>query len=235
MAAQDVLTRLDELCNARKAQETFDAVTDALKANPTDVELRWRLARGHFELADLKPTDKEWRLTHLNKGLDIISAALVEFPEHWAVNKWYAILLSSTGDLIGTKEKLQNAYKIKEYASKAASLKPDDATTQHLLGRWCFGVANIGWMERKLASALFATPPQSSFEEALPYFLKCQELVDATNLPNLRNLVFLGDTCIQLKQTENAKKWYDRAAKSSPANDTEKLLVEDAQKKLNKL
>ena len=35
--------------------------------------------------------------------------------------------------------------------------------------RWCYGIANIGWMERKLASTLFATPPESSFEEcALP-------------------------------------------------------------------
>lgn len=37
----------------------------------------------------------------------------------------------------------------------------------HVLGRWCFAVSNIGWMERSLASALFASPPSSSFQEAL--------------------------------------------------------------------
>lgn len=42
-----------------------------------------------------------------------------------------------------------------------------DQTLNHLLGRWCFAVASISWMERKLASAIFASPPESSYDEAL--------------------------------------------------------------------
>jgi hypothetical protein len=34
-----------------------------------------------------------------------------------------------------------------------------------------------GWLERTAASALFATPPTSTFDEALTYFLACNELV----------------------------------------------------------
>jgi len=194
------------------------------------VELRWRAGRAHFDLADLKE-DKEWRATNLNKGLEIVTAVLKDAPENWAVNKWYAILLSAVGDLIGTKEKLQNAYKIKEHAVKAATLKPDDSTTQHLLGRWCFSVANIGFIERKLASALFATPPESSFQEALGYFLKCQELCDAVNQTNLRNLVFLGDTYVAMKDKAKAKPWYERAASYAPKTELDKTLVADAAKK----
>lgn len=52
-----------------------------------------------------------------------------------------------------------------------------DPTVQHILGRWCFSVASVGFIERKLASVIFATPPESSFEEALPYFLKHEELL----------------------------------------------------------
>jgi hypothetical protein len=42
-----------------------------------------------------------------------------------------------------------------------------DQTLNHLLGRWCYAVASVSWMERKLASAIFATPPESSYDEAL--------------------------------------------------------------------
>eukprot|EP01116_Phalansterium_solitarium_P006070 TRINITY_DN18386_c0_g1_i1.p1 TRINITY_DN18386_c0_g1~~TRINITY_DN18386_c0_g1_i1.p1 ORF type:complete len:236 (+),score=105.11 TRINITY_DN18386_c0_g1_i1:92-799(+) len=232
MADSATIEKLEQLCHEKKFQECYDALVEALKTNPTDPELRWRFARAHFELVELKPNDKEFKSTYLNKGLEIITAVLAEYPENASAHKWYAILLSSVGDLLGTKEKLQNAFKIKEHAVKAATLKPDDSTAQHLLGRWCFSVANIGFIERKLASALFTAPPESSFQEALGYFLKCQELCDAQNVSNLRNLVFLGDTYIALKDKANAKPWYERAAGFTAITALEKELVVEAAKKL---
>jgi len=230
MADAATLANIDQLCTDKKFQEAYDAANEALKATPSDPELRWRFARAHFDLADLKD-DKEWKSAQLNKGLEIITAVLQDAPEHWAVNKWYAILLSGVGDFVGTKEKLQNAFKIKEHAVKAATLKPDDSTTQHLLGRWCFSVAGIGFFDRKIASVLFAAPPESSYDEALGYFTKCQELCDASGQVNLRNLVFLGDTYVALKDKSKAKPWYERAASQEPRTDLEKTLVADAAKK----
>lgn len=34
----------------------------------------------------------------------------------------------------------------------------------------------LSWVERKLAATLFATPPESTIEDALKYFLKAEEL-----------------------------------------------------------
>ena len=42
----------------------------------------------------------------------------------------------------------------------------------HLLGHWCYRVAAMSWMERKAASSLFGTPPESTYQETLDYFLK---------------------------------------------------------------
>ncbi len=47
-----------------------------------------------------------------------------------------------------------------------------DQTLNHLYGRWCYAVAGISWLERKLAATFFATPPESSYEEALKYFVQ---------------------------------------------------------------
>lgn len=49
---------------------------------------------------------------------------------------------------------------------------PEDRTLLHLHGRWCYNVAELSWMERKLASALFGEPPKSNYDEALESFLQ---------------------------------------------------------------
>ena len=124
--------------------------------------------------------------------------------------------LGQASGLLGTKEKIQQSFRIKEEADKALEKLPDDASTHFLLGKWCLGVCNLGcasppspqppaagaasraaalpalsagpslavrdrllltraWghagVERKAASAFFATPPESSYEEALGYML----------------------------------------------------------------
>jgi hypothetical protein len=71
----------------------------------------------------------------LTKGLEFAQLALKQNPNHYAGYKWVAINLSALGDLLSTKEKIENAFKIKENAVKALELKPDDATTCHMLGR----------------------------------------------------------------------------------------------------
>jgi regulator of microtubule dynamics protein 3 len=66
---------------------------------------------------------------------------------------------------MSTKDKIESAYKVKEYALKALAVDPHDASTLHVLGRWCFSVANVSWIERRLAATLIATPPESTFQE----------------------------------------------------------------------
>jgi hypothetical protein len=36
-----------------------------------------------------------------------------------------------------------------------------DGTLEHLLGRWCFRIAAISWLERKLAATLISELPDA--------------------------------------------------------------------------
>ena len=69
---------------------------------------------------------------------------------------------------------------------KAIALNPSDATSRHLLGLWCFTFADMAWCaalpashfqlsgacryKASVAAALFATPPTSTYAEALAHF-----------------------------------------------------------------
>ena len=75
-------------------------------------------------------------------------------------------------------------------------------------------VYNIGWMKRKLASAIFATPPESSLEEALKWFEQAEEVK-----PGFWkiNRVKLAEVYIAMGETLLAREWLDKAL-AMPSN-----------------
>mmetsp|Transcript_14925 Transcript_14925/g.20858 ORF Transcript_14925/g.20858 Transcript_14925/m.20858 type:complete len:235 (-) Transcript_14925:38-742(-) len=227
----DLLKQADELQLQRKIKEVFEILSAAVKDYPEDPQVLWRLARAHFDMADDKPQDANYRKEHFFQGLAPAEKALQLDNNHFAIHKWYAIMLSQIGDFIPSKEKIANAFKIKEHALKALELKPDDPTTLHMLGKWCVGVASVSWIERKIAATLFGTPPESSYEEALTYFLKASELEPKF----LRNAICIGDCYYQLKQWDNAKQWYQKAVDIPTQTEGDKVLHNEAKTKLSKL
>lgn len=206
-----------------KAGEKFD-----------NVELLWRRARNCFDLYENHPDDKDYRSAKLTLGLEFAKKALDIDANSAFSHKWYAILLSAIGDFQSTKEKIGNAFVIKEHALKASELKPDDPTTWHLLGRWCSGVANISWTERKLATVLFAAPPQSTQEEALKYYLEAEKHYAPTDSSH-RNKLCIGDTYAALDNKEKAKEWYSAAIELPGHSVADQKVIEQAKEKLAKL
>ena len=62
------------------------------------------------------------------------------------------------------------------FQQRACELKPNDATSWHVLGLWYFGIANLNWYERKAAAVFFASPPKASYSEALEMFLYAEKM-----------------------------------------------------------
>ncbi|VDL86297.1 unnamed protein product [Schistocephalus solidus] len=83
----------------------------------------------------------------------------------WRFARWYGIFLDLEGQQEGTKKRIENAYKVKEYFQKAVELNENDYATLHALGIWCYTVASLGKIERVFARAFFSAPPTSSYEE----------------------------------------------------------------------
>ena len=64
-------------------------------------------------------------------------------------------------------------------------MRPEEPILHYLNGRWCFEVAGLSWLEKKAAAALFATPPEATYEQALNYFMKSEELNPGTWKANM--------------------------------------------------
>ena len=154
------------------------------QAEPMSAEDKWRAARAARFLS-LESEGQEERKRWVFSALELAQEAVAQQEYNWQAHKWLGIALNEVGQFEGTKTQLQNAFIIKQHWERAFELNGRrDATTAYLLGEWCFYFANMGWVTRKLASALFASPPSSSYEEALQYFLLAEELEPGFSLVN---------------------------------------------------
>ena len=107
---------------------------------------------------------------------------------------------------------------------KALDLNGGDAATHHMLGRWCFEVANVSWYARKIAALVFGEPPVSSFAEALDCFQKAEAI---SNGKWICNMYWLGKCLELIGSKEEALKWYEKIIVSDVLRDGGHLEEED--------
>lgn len=113
---------------------------------------------------------------------------------------------------------------MKDHFEKAIELNPADPTSRYLLGLWCFTFADMNWFTKKTAAALFATPPSSSYEEALSHFQEAEKLE-----PNFfsKNHVMLGKTLLKQNKKDEAKVWLSKAAYENPLKTVDDRAAKD--------
>ncbi|XP_078587511.1 regulator of microtubule dynamics protein 1-like isoform X1 [Branchiostoma floridae x Branchiostoma japonicum] len=202
---QQAIVQADELYSLGDTVELYQFLIQHKDSD--DAGILWRLARATRDYAHLstrKPEDKK-SLTY--QALQFAEQALHINPKDFACHKWYAICISDVGDYEGTKAKIAKAYVIRDHFKEAIALNPEDATSIHLLGLWCFTMADLPWYQRKIASVIFATPPTSTYDEALGYFLQA-ESVDPGFYS--MNLLMLGKTYMRLGNTSAAMLWLEK-------------------------
>merc|ERR1719318_1687266 len=85
-------------------------------------------------------------------------------------------------------------------------IDPYNSTALHLIGRYCYEVSGIKWWEAKIAATLFGSVPQSTYDEALEYFLRADEL----NSEWTENTIFIAKCLVALGRKDEAKTWLDR-------------------------
>ena len=188
-------------------------------------ELLWRLGRACYDMAE-ETTDADKRKRHFERGLDLSRESLVQNPNNFAAQKWTGVLLGSYGDFIPTKQKIANAYTIRDHFAKAVELNPKDSTSHYCLAKWCWSMIQISWIERQAANILFGAPPKCTLDEAKESLLKSTSIDDTVYADTL-----LGDVFKEEKQWAEAKRWYAKAAACPAVTEAQKRQRAEALKK----
>ncbi|NXD36856.1 RMD2 protein, partial [Copsychus sechellarum] len=194
------LQKVDNLHNGSEddKKEGFRLLLEKDDKYEKCVDFLWRLARAYGDMFEMT-TDAEEKRKYFSSIRNVQS------------NKWerlFAIMCGYMSQFESVQNKIRNGYLFKEHLDKAIELKPQDPLLYYLNGRWCYSVAQLSWIEKKVAAALFGTPPTSTVEEALQNFLKAEEMHPGYSKCNY---VYLAKCYKDLGQKNNALKYCDSA------------------------
>jgi len=195
-------------------------------------ELLWRSVRAHRDRSVMADVNEEEKKKLIFDGMEVAKRALEFGDNDYACHKWYGVMLSRTGDYLGTKIKINNAFVIKEHFQKAIELCPSDATSHYLIGMWCFNCANLAWYERKMATLVFGTPPSATYEEALTHFVKAEEM---NPLFYSDNLNMIGLMNLKIGKKAEAKVAFSKLSNYDAKTDEDREKVKKAVEQLKSL
>uniref|UniRef100_A0A3B4AF68 Regulator of microtubule dynamics protein 1 n=1 Tax=Periophthalmus magnuspinnatus TaxID=409849 RepID=A0A3B4AF68_9GOBI len=219
---EEVLEQADYLYSCAETDKLYQLLLQ--HKDRDDAEFLWRLARVTRDVALLPDTAPEKKKQLIYESLECAKRALDKDETCFAAHKWYAICLSNVGDYEGIKVKLGNSYVIKDHLLVCEHLEYICAVCvviyiYLIINALCFSFADLPWYQRKVAAVIFATPPTSTYEEAVEYFLKA-EAVD----PNFysMNLLMLGKTYLRMNNKEQAKLWLTKAKEYPPLTHEDK-------------
>uniref|UniRef100_A0A1A7YY19 Regulator of microtubule dynamics protein 2 n=1 Tax=Iconisemion striatum TaxID=60296 RepID=A0A1A7YY19_9TELE len=187
----------------------------------------WRLTRAYCDVHDISSTQEE-KKSHAESGKQVGQEAVSLNPTSAESHQWYAIMCGIMAEYDSIQNKIKNGYIFKDHLDKAIDLKPQDPLSYYLLGRWCYAVAQLSWIERKVAATLFGEPPSASVEDALKHFLKVEEIHPAYSK---LNYVFLAKCYKDLGRLDLARKMCESARSMKNVSKED----EEAQKELDLL
>ncbi|KAF1769618.1 hypothetical protein GCK72_001435 [Caenorhabditis remanei] len=195
-------------------------------------ELLWRLARVVCEKGKLAKDPNE-RKELILEAYEIIKKALENEPKEgcFGAHKWYAILLDYVGEIEGNKSRIEKSFLVREHLEKALSYFENDPTTWHILGVWHFSFANMGYATRMVAKAIFATPPSSTYQDALHYFLKAEQISPGFYSTNT---YYIGEVYEQLGQKQDAIDAFKKSFKMPVVTSDDAAIHKKAYEKLKK-
>ncbi|EGZ24185.1 hypothetical protein PHYSODRAFT_485810 [Phytophthora sojae] len=195
-----IIKRADDLFDQGLHAQTREYLKVELPKHPPSVEMLWRLARACNYLVDEKSNPDEKKALAF-EGLADAEKAYALNSDSAASNKWMAIMTSTVGNFRDLKEKIAGAY---DHIQRAIELDPTDAISHNILGQWCLAFADMTWIEKRAAAALFGTPPTATYEEAVQHFEAAEKIS-----PGFwkKNVFLLAQTYMKMKRTKEAATW----------------------------
>jgi hypothetical protein len=136
----------------------------------------WRMARCYYHKAtDVKSISTKRKATILAQGLGHAKRAVKLNERSPDAHKWMAILHNAHAVTQGTKARIRGAHIFQTHTMRAHELAPDCPDLNHMCGRFSYEVANVGYVQKQLAKAMFGGLPQTTFDESVTYFLHAKK------------------------------------------------------------
>ncbi|CAH8514604.1 unnamed protein product [Schistosoma turkestanicum] len=219
----------DKLTIEGQIHKAYDYLKASLKTHD-DVELLWRYARACSLCVYYVPTrpSKEQCESYFTEGMNAAKKAMEKDPNHANSLTWYGILWNECNNLKGMEERFKYASQLYDIWTKSQKIDPNNFITVSSIGMWNFIMTDVFNAKPELFKGTKYTGKEFSYETALKYLLKSEELAP---MQSAMTLAFLAKCYARLKQTDKAKEFCQKVL-NYPIKHVE---AEEAKKEVDEL
>lgn len=173
----DLESRADSLFDNAEEQEALEVYQRILEQNPDHYEALWRRSLLYSRIGNRHDSEEEQR-EYFDEAKSLAERALQVDSTDTQSNFVMAVAMGRMALIAGARERVAASRAIKRYADKAIELDPSNPGAWHVLGRWHFKIANLSFIERAAANALFGgIPGDASNEKAVESMQRAIELM----------------------------------------------------------
>jgi tetratricopeptide (TPR) repeat protein len=141
----------------------------AFAIDSTDCVLLWKLAHANVNHGMSVPDDERRRF--FSAGEALARRSVASCPDSTEGHFFLAVAIGQMTKVVGNKQRIELSKEIQREAETALSLDPDHAGAMHVLGRWNYEIASLGWFSKMAAKVVYGgVPPGASYEEAKAWF-----------------------------------------------------------------
>ena len=199
----------DQQCNDINSDK--QKLLEQMKANlqtEESAEVLYRLAKVCVLLAKSaeKAKNKDLERAMAVDALSYADKACKKDPNSSECHKWYCAAAGKMANISASKDKIRYGKEFKDHADISLKLNPNDQFMQSMYGQWCYNVASLSWLERRVATAVYGTLPNADYDMALNAFKKVNELDPQSK----ENHLWMAKVLIAKKQTTEAKQYIQK-------------------------
>jgi tetratricopeptide (TPR) repeat protein len=166
---------------ARAAEARFDTKTaldlylGADAERPNDVAILLKISRQYSD-ATLDTPDVAEKKRLCTEALNYAQRAAQLEPRNAVGLLSLAICYGKLGTYSDTRTKIEYSRRVKEYADQAVAIDPGYDYAHHVLGRWNYEVATLGFGARVIVRVIYGGLPTASTAEAVRQLQRAVEL-----------------------------------------------------------
>ncbi|CAH0563994.1 unnamed protein product [Brassicogethes aeneus] len=196
---KEVIALADKLFDENKYIEVYELLNR--QKFEKNIDIKWRIARSLFFVLDSEKMNDSIRQNIVEEAMDILNSSLA-IEDNPNIYKWLAIMTNYNSGIEGLESRIKTYPLVREHLQKACDLNPNDFCVNYMLGKLCYELANLSWLQKTIAKYFFEEPPKATYEEAYAYLVKAEELQPRCFIPNV---YLLGESCVKLKMFYRAK------------------------------
>jgi tetratricopeptide (TPR) repeat protein len=172
----------------------------AFAMDSTSCDVLWKLARSNVDCGIAAPKDDRPRWFASGERLSRRCVAL--YPDSSEAHFFLAVAIGQMTKVVGNKRRIELSREVKDEAEAVLLIDPAHAGAMHILGRWNYEVAGLGWFSKVAAKIVYGgVPPGASYQQAKEWFERA--IVVRPDMP--LNHLWLGETLIKLDDYVGAR------------------------------